>query len=127
MHEQLLKEAKPTPLICYQRLACRKGRDIRDVRNSGDTRLKHGRDRSMKDGQVRNWTSFRVAKTGQLRIPIFPCRLGHFEKIDLGTDFEKTVLNASALQGVVLEIPTRSSLSRTADQPEVSKHERSRG
>ena len=43
----------------------------------------------MKDGQVRNWTSFRVAKTGQLRIPVFPCRLGHFRKIDLGTDFEK--------------------------------------
>ncbi|RYF48065.1 MAG: hypothetical protein EOO38_10915 [Cytophagaceae bacterium] len=86
--------------------SCRKSDDIRDVRNLGDTRLKHGRDRSMKDGQVRNWTSFRVAKTGLLRIPIFPGRLGHFEKIDLVTDFEKTAPNTSAFQGVELEIPT---------------------
>jgi hypothetical protein len=46
-----------------------------------------------------------VAKTGQLRIPVFPCRLGNFEKIDLGTDFEKTALNTSAFQGVELGIP----------------------
>jgi len=63
----------------------------------------------MKDGHVRNWTSFRVAKTGQLKIPIFPCRLGHFEKIDLGTDFEKTARNTSAFQGVELDISTRPS------------------
>jgi hypothetical protein len=50
----------------------------------------------MKDGQVRSWASFRVAKTGQLGIPVFPCRLGHFGKIDLGTDFKKTASNASA-------------------------------
>jgi len=44
----------------------------------------------MEDRQVRNWASFRVAKTGQLRIPVFLCRLGHFGKIELGTDFGKT-------------------------------------
>jgi hypothetical protein len=65
------------------------------------------RPRSLNEGRSgSNWTSFRVAKTGQLRIPIFPGRLGHFEKIDLGTDFEKTVPNTSAFQGVELEIPT---------------------
>jgi len=63
----------------------------------------------MKDGQVRNWASFRVAKTGQLRIPVFPCRLGHFGKIDLVTDFEKTAANISAFQGVELGFPTRPS------------------
>lgn len=46
-----------------------------------------------------------VAKTGQLRIPVFPCRLGNFEKIDLGTDFEKTAPNTSAFGGVELGIP----------------------
>ena len=43
----------------------------------------------MKGGQVQNWASFRVAKTGQLRIPVFPCRLGYFGKIDLETDLER--------------------------------------
>jgi hypothetical protein len=46
-----------------------------------------------------------VAKTGQLRIPVFSCRLGNFEKIDLGTDFEKTAPNTSAFRGVELGIP----------------------
>jgi hypothetical protein len=59
----------------------------------------------------RNWASFRVAKTGQLRIPVIPCRLGHFGKIDLGTDFEKTAPNTSAFQGVELGFPTRPSFS----------------
>ena len=86
-------------------LECRKSSDIRNVRNSGDTRLKHDSDPSMKDGQVLSWASFRVAKTGQLRIPVFPCRLGHFGKIDLGTDFKKTASNASAFQGVELGFP----------------------
>jgi len=66
-------------------------------------------DRSMKDGQVRNWASFRIAKTGQLRIPVFPCRLGNFGKIDLGTDFEKTASNISAFQGVELGFHARFS------------------
>ena len=52
-----------------------------------------------------------VAKTGQLRIPVFPCRLGHFEKIDLGTDFEKAVPNTSAVQSIELGILTLPSLS----------------
>ena len=51
-----------------------------------------------------------VAKTGQLRIPIFLCRLGHFEKIDVGTDFEKTVSNTGAFKCVEHGIPTRGSL-----------------
>jgi len=40
-----------------------------------------------------------VAKNGQLRITVFPGRLGHFEKIDLGTDFEKAAPNTSAFSG----------------------------
>jgi putative transposase len=40
------------------------------------------------DGPLRDWVGFRVAKAGQLRIPDFPCRSGHFGKIDSGTDFE---------------------------------------
>ena len=66
----------------------------------------------MEDRQVRNWASFRVAKTGQLRIPVFLCRLGHFRKIDLGTDFEKTASNIGAFQGVELGFPTRLSFAR---------------
>lgn len=55
-----------------------------------------------------------LAKTGQLRIPVFPRRLGNFEKIDLGTDFEKTASNTNAFQGVELGIPHSTFLFENA-------------
>ena len=65
----------------------------------------------MKDGQVRNWASFRAAKTGRLQIPVFPCRLGHFGKIDLGTNLEKTACNTSDFKALnwvsPLDLPYR--------------------
>ena len=46
-----------------------------------------------------------VTKTGYLRIPVFACRLGHFEKIDLGTDFEKTAPNTLLFRALSLGFP----------------------
>jgi hypothetical protein len=44
-----------------------------------------------------DWAGICVTKAGQLRILDLPYRSGHFGKIDLGTDFEKTASDTGTL------------------------------
>jgi len=62
-------------------------------------------------------TGFRVAKTGQLGTPVFPCRSGHFGRIYLGTDFGKTAPGTGAFPDIELGASARPSQSRSVKPP----------